>query len=93
MAIVLVQTLREEARVFLLEPLAPFLHELDLRGNGAFEVGHWDDASRGCLPEGTKAGSVSSIIYLPGCPQHSLTQLIGWMELGTSVARQTRGGC
>jgi len=55
MTIVLVQTLREKVPVFLLESPAPFLQEFGLRRSEAFEVGHWDEANRGCIPEDLEA--------------------------------------
>ena len=42
-AIVLVQALRDKGQVLIFESLAPFKHELDLRGIGIFPVGHWNE--------------------------------------------------
>jgi len=56
MAIVLVQTLREKVPVLLLESPAPSLQKFGLRRSEAFEVGHLDEANRGCIPEDSEAG-------------------------------------
>ena len=53
-----------------MESLAALLYELDLRRSEFFEVGHWDEASRGCLPKDLWGGLGQSVTYLPGRPQH-----------------------